>query len=81
MKKLEDSVINLYEQRLLVFMENDVGTNKYNQVLLNQEQFKKISDAVISKKVDMFDLKPGHEVVEIETSEEEYTLPDLESIN
>lgn len=38
----------LYEQRLLVFME-DIEKGVFNQVLLGATQFKKMSDAVIAE--------------------------------
>lgn len=78
---IEDLGISLNEQRLLVFLETEAQSGKYNQVLLNAEQFKKVSDAIINEIRTGEDLKPGMEEVEFTTSEEEYDLPDLQSIN
>ena len=72
----------LNEQRLLVFLETDAQSGKFNQVFLNEEQFKKVSDAIINTKRVGEDLKAGMEEVELTTSEEEYVLPEnLNSIN
>lgn len=81
MKTIEDLQLHINEQRLLVFLETDAQSNKYNQVLLNGEQFKKVSDSIINSARTGEDLKPGMEEVELTTSEEEYDLPDLQSIN
>jgi hypothetical protein len=71
----------LYEERLLVFVETGPQTDKYHQVLLGKDQFKKVSDAIIKTKEKCEDLREGVESVTLETSEEEYLLPDLQSIN
>ena len=74
----------LFSQRCLVFLETEPQSNKYSQVILSQEQFKKISDAIISTfvpeehpELEEGTLAPGMEIVNIELSEEEYELPDL----
>jgi len=36
----------IYEQRLLVFMETEPQSGKYNQVLLDPESFKKVSYSI-----------------------------------
>ena len=67
--------------RLLVFLETEPQSNMYNQVYLNKEQFKKISD-IISKKVSVFEeLRKGMEASAIVVSDDEYHLPDLKEIN
>ena len=71
----------IYEQRLLVFMETEPQSGKYNQVLLDSESFKKVSYSIAGEPETDENLKPGMEVVEISLSEEEYTLPDLQSVN
>ena len=81
MKTIEDLQLHINEQKLLVFLETDAQSNKYNQVLLNGEQFKKVSDAIINSARTGEDLKEGMEEVELTTSEEEYDLPDLQSID
>lgn len=80
--KIEDLGLHIHEQRLLVFLETDAQSNKYNQVLLNETQFKKVSDAIINSARTGEDLKEGMEEVELTTSEKEYTLSDenLQSI-
>lgn len=70
----------LYEQRMLVFIETSPQSNEYRQVHLNKEQFKKVSDdiCVSVKPAD----RHGIEEVEIEESDETYFLPtELRSIN
>lgn len=71
---------DLYERRLLVFIETKPQSNLYNQVLLTPEQFKNISDNTGVKKPSN-KLKEGFELFETHISEEEYKLPDLNSIN
>lgn len=69
----------IYEQRLLVFIESEPQSNKYHQVLLEPEQFKRVSNAVSYGKIT--GLSPnGNERVEFLESDEVYTLPDLKSI-
>lgn len=69
----------LYSTRLLIFMETDAQSNEYNQVFVNKNQFKKISDAIC------LDIKPadafGIQEVEINLSNETYQLPDLQEIH
>jgi hypothetical protein len=79
--KIEDLELHIHEQRLLVFLETDPQSGKFNQVLLNDEQFKKVSDAIITSKRTGEDLKKDMEEVKLETSVEEYVLPDLQSVN
>lgn len=81
MKTIEDLQIQINEERLLVFIETGPQTNIYNQVFLNNKQFKKVSDAVIETSRMGEDLKPEMEEISIQTSTEEYFLPDLQSIN
>jgi len=78
----EINPIEVYECRILVFMEIEPQSNKYNQVLLSPEKFKVMSDA-ISKKIPKGnrELRPGIELTEVIISDEEYTLPDLQSID
>lgn len=68
--------INLYHQRLLIFLETEPQSNVYNQILVTPEQFKKVSDAICSIVVP----KNGNDIetVSVETSEEIYKLPDLQ---
>lgn len=77
MKDLESAI---YEQRVLVFMETDAQSGKYNQVLLSPEKFKKLSGVISVISKDQTNLKDGIERVVTELSEEEYKLPDLQSI-
>lgn len=68
----------IYSTRLLVFMEIEPQSNKYNQVYFDEENFKKVS-LQIGKIVGKED--SGLDRVELSSSEEEYTLPDLKQIN
>lgn len=67
--------LGIYETRLLVFMETDPQSNRYCQVLLNPDEFKKLSlslGTTIGKDGD-------EDIVELKLSEVEYKLPDLQS--
>ena len=66
----------LYSKRLLVFLEEEAQSNKYRQVHLNAEEFKKISDIVCGSEA-----KEGEEEVEVTMSLDMYDLPDLREIN
>ena len=59
----EGHVDPLYEQRLLVFIE-DIDRGVFNQVLLTAEQFKKVSDSIFKEKVEVDGLKKGFDAVE-----------------
>lgn len=72
--------VEINELRLLVFLEVEPQSNKYNQVLLTSEQFKKVSDGIVVEKVPTLDMKDGFESWTNYQSEEEYVLPDLQSI-
>ncbi len=79
--KLDDEILSgLYEQRLLVFLEVEPQSNKYNQILLGREQFKEVSEA-ISKTFKAVRDKDGMDRMIIASSVEEYTLPDLQSMD
>ena len=69
----------LYSTRLLVFIEEEPQSNQYRQVILNKEQFKKVSDAVIT--IEKEKDEHGMEMVSFKHSEELYELPDLIEIN
>ncbi len=71
----------LYEQKLIILLETDCGSNKYNQVILNEEQFKKVSNT-ISNCFEIKKINEEFEEIGIKLSEEEYTLPEhINSIN
>ncbi len=78
---IDDIGVSLHELRLLVFLETEPQSGKFNQVLLNARQFKKVSDATGEKTGNDEDLKEGFEMYSTNLSEEEYDLPDLQSIN
>lgn len=78
---MSDLHTQIFEQRVLIFMETAPQSNKYNQVYLTPEQFKKVSDTICSIVKTDVELRDGIEAVSIVTSQEEYTLPDLQSIN
>lgn len=71
----------IYECRLLCFMETEPQSNKYNQVMLDENQFKIISENIGKLSENQSNLKEGFEMRVNRLSEEEYTLPDLQSIN
>ncbi len=62
--------MQLYEERLLVLIE-DVDEGVFRQVILSGDQFKKVSDAVLSEKRTGDDLKVGMEEVKITIGEKE----------
>ncbi len=57
----EDIPLWAHELRLLVLMENEEWTG-FSQVLLNKEQFKKVSDAILKESKLDPTLKPGYEM-------------------
>lgn len=67
----------LYTQRTLIFIEEEPQSNKYRQVILTPEEFKRVSDNLgrIASEAD------GIEQIEINLSDEIYTLPDLKDIS
>lgn len=69
---------DLYGTRVLVFMEEEVDTNRYRQVLLTPEEFKRVSDQ-IGRVTKQF--SDGYQEVELSLSEEVYELPDLKQIH
>lgn len=74
---IEISSIDLYENRILIFLEISPQSNKYNQVVLTFEEFKNMT-ATISKKTGKM-LAPTVEEVLIETNKTQFVLPDLPS--
>jgi len=69
----------LFEVRLLVFLETSPQSNTYKQVLLSAEHFKNVSDAVAGQFIRMDGI---YEEVTARLSEDTYPLPDdLRSIN
>lgn len=79
MKEIEIDTLNLYGLRTLLFIETEPQSNKYCQVILTDEQFKKVSDAIAEcftvRKGE--DIRNGFEEISMILSDEEYTLPDL----
>lgn len=65
---------DLYGIRVLFFIEEEPQSNKYRQIILTPEEFKKVSMSIGSVvQVD------GHDqTVELNLSDELYTLPDLQ---
>ena len=66
----------LWGTRLLVFLEDESHTNKYRQIYLDPEEFKKVSFS-IGEKVT----KDGNEQIKLRLSDDVYELPDLKEIN
>jgi hypothetical protein len=58
-----------FEYRLLVLIE-DEDYKGFRQIILNKEQFKKVSDAIFTKIESEEELRPGHEVGELQVSED-----------
>jgi hypothetical protein len=79
--KQEDLELMCNECRLLVFLENEPQSNKYNQVILSPEQFKIISKNTGRKVESDVELKDGFEMYETKLSDDDYILPDLQSIS
>lgn len=69
---------DLWGTRLLVFLEDKSHTNKYRQIYLDAEDFKKLSFQ-IGKVVGEDENKV--QKVEIRYSDDIYELPDLKQIN
>lgn len=68
----------LYSTRLLLFIEDKALSNKYRQVYLNKEEFKRVAFA--------FGRETGEKdgdtnIIEYLQSKEIYDLPDLKEIN
>ena len=70
------NAVDLYEQRMLVFMEEEPQSNKYRQVLLNAEEFKRFSMSIGTVTSEKYG---DIEMVEMKLSDKIYTLPDLPS--
>lgn len=76
MRKECDHNSNLYEQRQLLFIETEPQSNKYRQVLLSPEEFKKVSESF----GHLVRTEGSMEVRSISMSDEIHELPDLQSI-
>lgn len=71
----DEMILELYSTRMLCFMETAPQSNRYRQIILNPEEFKRFSFAIgtdTGKKDDA-----GQDIVELNMSEEIYPLPDL----
>lgn len=67
----------LYQQRMLVFIENEPQSNEYEQLIFTQKQYKELTN-FISKLYGIEGITmDGLEVIDMKSSEETYTLPDL----
>lgn len=73
----QEELEELYTTRLLCFLETSPQSNKYHQVLLNAEEFKRFSFSIGDKTED---LPNGAQGTFIKMSEETYALPDLKQI-
>ena len=58
-----------FEYRLLVLIE-DEEYKGFRQVILNKEQFKKVSDAIFNKVESEEELRPNFEVGEIQIDDD-----------
>lgn len=77
---MEDPLALAYEKRLIVLMETD-EYNGFHQVMLNAEQFKKVSDACFKASRPDPTLKPGYEMGTITLSEEVYPSEPFDGLN
>jgi len=74
--KLEDELVTeLYETRLIFMVETDPQTNKYRQIILNNEEFKQVSDLLANIFRKKYNTK-DNESFEVLEGEEIVTLPD-----
>lgn len=71
---MNTDISELYVTRLVCFIETEPQSNKYRQVILNSEQFKKVSDAICTIEKDKDE--KGMELVSFRESEEIYDLPE-----
>lgn len=73
---IDDPLFGAYEMRLIVLMENE-DHDGFNQVMLNEEQFKKVSDAIcVSVRKDA-SLKEGYDLAQFKLDDERTLPPDL----
>ena len=66
---MEIEPTDLYEQRLIVFLEEE-DFSGFRQVLLNARQFKAVSDAIFSQIESEEELRPNYEAGEVQVSED-----------
>lgn len=76
---MNDPFFGAFETRLLVFLE-DSDYDGFRQVYLTQEQFKKVSDAIIRESIPDKD-RPGMETVRIEMSTTKIEAKPFEGMN
>ncbi len=78
----EDLWMEVFCTRLLVFLEETPGSNKYRQVLLGPEEFKQFSINLGKVEKEGVTLPSGTKgaVVKMELSDDSYDLPDLQQI-
>lgn len=62
---------------MLVFLEVEPQSNKYRQVILTPEQFKKVSDASVHRTIER---RGNDSLCEHILGDEIYTLPDLHEL-
>lgn len=75
---------SLYTVRMFIYLETEPQSNQYERVMLNQEQYKRVSGAVY----DCFPKDPSHECdnpnckgVALLTSDSPIPLPDVSDIH
>lgn len=64
-----DAFANAYELRLLVFIEKD-DFSGFNQVMLDRNQFKKVSDDILTGTKKDPTLKDGYEMATFNANDE-----------
>lgn len=68
-------ISSFYEHRVIVLFEDAPLTNKYRQVLVDEEQFRLISEAIIGEQRDM--IGDDGEVYEVNMAIDDRILVDL----
>ena len=72
----EFPLFGAYEKRIIVLLEND-DYSGFNQVLLNAEQLKKVSDAIILSTRKDSSLKEGYDLVEVNLDDDRTIASDV----
>lgn len=68
---MKDISSALYEQRVIILME-DTETGVFKQVLINSEQFKKVSDSICTIEESDEPLREGYQMAKIEIGDKEW---------
>jgi hypothetical protein len=69
--KADEYLKGLHECRVLVFLESE-DHKRFHPVLLNADQFKRVSDAIIANEKPDATLKPGYNLATIHMGQQEF---------